>query len=242
MLPQSDTERILEERLESLGVKVQRQAEVVGLSLRDDGGDAVIRTSDGREEKSLKRIGWSAATAPTVWCATPSARPSRARRWTATLCSPMCTCAATRSRTRKPRCTGIRTAPSSSFPISPGRYRLLGDMPPSGEEHPPTPTLEQIQALADRRGPPGMTVFDPIWLAGFRINGRKVTSYRWGRAFLCGDAAHVHSPGGRPGHEHRHAGRLQPGMEAGVGRKGPWDGKPPRQLTAPSAATSATRF
>ena len=33
--------------------------------------------------------------------------------------------------------------------------------------------------------------FGPIWLAGFRINGRKVGSYRWGRAFLAGDATHV---------------------------------------------------
>ena len=41
--------------------------------------------------------------------------------------------------------------------------------------------------------------FDPIWLAGFRINGRKVSSYRWGRAFLMGDAAHVHSPAGGQG-------------------------------------------
>jgi 2-polyprenyl-6-methoxyphenol hydroxylase-like FAD-dependent oxidoreductase len=78
------------------------------------------------------------------------------------------------------------------FPTSPGRYRVLGDMPPSGEAHPPTPTLETAQALIDRRGLPGMTIFDPIWLAGFRINGHKVSSYRWGRAFLCGDAAHVH--------------------------------------------------
>src|SRR5580698_6383262 len=44
-----------------------------------------------------------------------------------------------------------------------------------------------------------MTAHDPIWLAGFRINGRKCSSYRWGRAFLCGDAAHVHSPAGGQG-------------------------------------------
>jgi hypothetical protein len=85
------------------------------------------------------------------------------------------------------------------FPISPGRYRLLADLPPSGADQPPTPTLEQVQALANRRGPAGMTVFDPIWLAGFRINGRKVARYRWGRAFLLGDAAHVHSPAGGQG-------------------------------------------
>src|SRR5580700_3276274 len=53
--------------------------------------------------------------------------------------------------------------------------------------------------MIDRRGPPGMVAFDPIWLAGFRINGRKVANYRWGRAFLAGDAAHVHSPAGGQG-------------------------------------------
>ena len=85
------------------------------------------------------------------------------------------------------------------FPISPGRYRVIADLPPAGTEHPPTPTLEQVQAIIDRRGPSGLKAFDPIWLAGFRINGRKVASYRWGRVFLAGDAAHVHSPAGGQG-------------------------------------------
>jgi hypothetical protein len=39
----------------------------------------------------------------------------------------------------------------------------------------------------------------PIWLAAFRINERKVTDYRSGRAFVAGDAAHVHSPAGGQG-------------------------------------------
>jgi hypothetical protein len=85
------------------------------------------------------------------------------------------------------------------FPISPGRYRLLADIPASGAPLPPTPTLEQVQAMIDRRGPSGTKVSDPIWLAGFRVNGRKVANYRWGRVFLAGDAAHVHSPAGGQG-------------------------------------------
>jgi 2-polyprenyl-6-methoxyphenol hydroxylase-like FAD-dependent oxidoreductase len=85
------------------------------------------------------------------------------------------------------------------FPISPGRYRLIADLPASGQVHPPVPTLEEVQTIIDRRGPPAMVAFDPIWLAGFRIKGRKVSKYRSGRAFLCGDAAHVHSPAGGQG-------------------------------------------
>ena len=85
------------------------------------------------------------------------------------------------------------------FPISPGRYRVLADLPSSGAAQTPTPTLEQVQAIIDRRGPSGLVAFDPIWLAGFRINGRKVSGYRHGRVFLAGDAAHVHSPAGGQG-------------------------------------------
>jgi 2-polyprenyl-6-methoxyphenol hydroxylase-like FAD-dependent oxidoreductase len=85
------------------------------------------------------------------------------------------------------------------FPIIPGRYRVLADLPMTSGEVPPTPTLEQMQAIIDRRGPGGLTAFDPIWLAGFRINGRKVADYRSGHIFLLGDAAHVHSPAGGQG-------------------------------------------
>jgi 2-polyprenyl-6-methoxyphenol hydroxylase-like FAD-dependent oxidoreductase len=85
------------------------------------------------------------------------------------------------------------------FPISPGRYRVIADLPPTTVTSPPTPTLDQVQAVMDRRGPGGLKAHDPIWLAGFRINGRKVAGYRWGRVFLAGDAAHVHSPAGGQG-------------------------------------------
>lgn len=44
-----------------------------------------------------------------------------------------------------------------------------------------------------------MTITDPVWLAGFRINDRKVSDYRHGRVFLAGDAAHIHSPAGGQG-------------------------------------------
>jgi hypothetical protein len=85
------------------------------------------------------------------------------------------------------------------FPISPGRFRIIANIPSSDGDHPRDPTLEEIQAIVEQRGPKGVTLFDPIWLSGFRINSRKVASYRSGRVFLTGDAAHVHSPAGGEG-------------------------------------------
>src|SRR6201990_2401330 len=39
MLPQSETERLLEERLSALGIRVERDVEVTAISLRADGGE-----------------------------------------------------------------------------------------------------------------------------------------------------------------------------------------------------------
>jgi hypothetical protein len=97
------------------------------------------------------------------------------------------------------------------------RYRVIADVGESsgsiGEGNRPTPTVEEVQRILDVRGPSGIQASDPVWLSSFSINERKVSDYRSGRIFLAGDAAHVHSPRGRPGDEYRNAGRLQPCVE-----------------------------
>ena len=50
MLPQSDTERLLEERLAGQGVAVERKLELLAFSHRDDGVDCVLRRAEGHEE------------------------------------------------------------------------------------------------------------------------------------------------------------------------------------------------
>jgi 2-polyprenyl-6-methoxyphenol hydroxylase-like FAD-dependent oxidoreductase len=81
------------------------------------------------------------------------------------------------------------------FPIVEGRYRVVADLGPAeGEGRRADPTLEEMQALVDQRGPGTIRLHDPSWLATFRINERKVKDYSRGRVFLAGDAAHIHSP------------------------------------------------
>jgi 2-polyprenyl-6-methoxyphenol hydroxylase-like FAD-dependent oxidoreductase len=198
MLPQSETERLLEERLVRLGVTVERQTEVVGFTASADGVETTLRHADGREE--LVRAGWLAGAdgAHSIVRHTVGAEFVGETLNSDWLLADI-------------HMTGYPFPDSEMsvywhqdgafviFPISPGRYRVLGDQPPSGADHPPAPTLDQVQALMNRRGPAGMVAYDPIWLAGFRINGRKVASYRYGRVFLLGDAAHVHSPAGGQG-------------------------------------------
>jgi 2-polyprenyl-6-methoxyphenol hydroxylase-like FAD-dependent oxidoreductase len=198
MIPQSDTERLLEERLNALGVSVEREVEVTSLVMRADGADATLRRPDGREERTSAD-----------WLAGCDGAHSLVRHTVGATFAGETMDSDWMLADVHMRGYPIPDTEASVywhkdgafvvFPISPGRYRLLADLPPSGEAQPPAPTLEQVQAMVDRRGPPGMKAFDPIWLAGFRINGRKCSHYRWGRAFLCGDAAHVHSPAGGQG-------------------------------------------
>jgi 2-polyprenyl-6-methoxyphenol hydroxylase-like FAD-dependent oxidoreductase len=198
MLPQSETERLLEERLAGLGVAVERRVELTNFTSGADGVEATLRHPDGREE--VVSADWllgcdGAHSAVRHVLNAPFAGETNNSDW----------------MLADVHMTGYPFPDSEAsvywhrdgafviFPISPGRYRVLADLPPSGAEQSPTPSLEEVQAVIDRRGPSGMKAFDPIWLAGFRINGRKVASYRWGRVFLAGDAAHVHSPAGGQG-------------------------------------------
>jgi 2-polyprenyl-6-methoxyphenol hydroxylase-like FAD-dependent oxidoreductase len=198
MLPQSETERLLEERLKGLGVTVERQVEVLGFKSSDAGIQATLRHADGHEE-----------TVSSNWLLGCDGAHSIVRH---TLGLPFA--GETLNSDWMLADVHMKGYPFPDteasvywhkdgafviFPITPGRYRVLADLPLTSGAVPPAPTLEQVQAIIDRRGPGHMTAFDPIWLAGFRINGRKVKDYRSGRAFVLGDAAHVHSPAGGQG-------------------------------------------
>jgi 2-polyprenyl-6-methoxyphenol hydroxylase-like FAD-dependent oxidoreductase len=198
MIPQSETERLLEGRLQELGVTVERSVEAMSITAEPDGTRTTLRGPDGREEEVLADwlVGCDGAhsivrhslgatfdgeTNESDWMlgdvhmtGYPVPDTEASVYW-------------------------HRDGAFIIFPITPGRYRVIADLPPSGEAAPPTPTLDKVQAIIDRRGPGNLKAFDPIWLAGFRINGRKVSKYRWGRVFLAGDAAHIHSPAGGQG-------------------------------------------
>jgi 2-polyprenyl-6-methoxyphenol hydroxylase-like FAD-dependent oxidoreductase len=61
----------------------------------------------------------------------------------------------------------------------------------------PPPTLETLQRMFDRySGMSGVRLHDATWLSTYRVNVRMAERFRAGRAFLAGDAAHVHSIAG----------------------------------------------
>lgn len=198
MLPQSETESLLEQHLNRMGVQVERQTELTRFVTDDAGVKATLRSASGQEETldvpwmigcdgahSTVRHGLGMSflgdTLQTDWIladvhmkAFPFPPAEIAIYWHE---------------------KGVLAA----FPISSGRYRLIADLGEATGAHPSEPTLNDVQKALDERGPGGLVAFDPIWLSAFRINERKVADYRSGRVFLAGDAAHVHSPAGGQG-------------------------------------------
>jgi 2-polyprenyl-6-methoxyphenol hydroxylase-like FAD-dependent oxidoreductase len=198
MLAQSETERLLSEHLAKGGISVERSVELTTFTDDGTGITATLRHADAREESLRcewllgcdgahstvrKKLGleFTGAAEPNDWslidCRVEGGVPldSVSIFWHE---------------------KGIL----AFFPFTPTRCRMIADLGPAqGEGRPPDPTLEQMQALLDERGPGGWRLVEPHWLAGFRINERKVGSYGRGRAFLAGDAAHIHSPAGGQG-------------------------------------------
>jgi 2-polyprenyl-6-methoxyphenol hydroxylase-like FAD-dependent oxidoreductase len=69
-----------------------------------------------------------------------------------------------------------------------------------GMDAPTEPTLPLLQQLLEERsGRSDIRLEAPTWMSFWRANVRMVNRYRIGRAFIAGDAAHVHSPAGGQG-------------------------------------------
>lgn len=86
------------------------------------------------------------------------------------------------------------------FPIADGRSRVIFIDPSRYSVPVSTPvTLEEMQDGARRIIGGNTTVSDPSWLSRFGNESRLADSYRRGRIFLAGDAAHIHLPAGGQG-------------------------------------------
>lgn len=197
MIPQYDTERLLTEHLAERGVIVERPVELVGFHDATDRVTCALRHANGREERlevpwligcdgahSIVRhalgMEFAGSAEPNDWMLADA------------------------------RLAGVLAADEVTvfwheqgvlafFPMNGERFRMIADLGPSADEPRAEPTLADAQAIIDQRGPGGITLSDPVWLANFKINERKVTEYHRGRVLLAGDAAHIHSPAGGQG-------------------------------------------
>jgi 2-polyprenyl-6-methoxyphenol hydroxylase-like FAD-dependent oxidoreductase len=199
---QMDTERILREALAARGVSIERGVELVGFAQDAIAVDpspvkVVLRDAGGRLERSQ---------AP--WLIDAEGAHSMVRT---TLGLPF------EGRTMQGayalgdiRVDGDLTEDDvhafsteygfmGLFPFGSRRFRFIASVPPSKAGDDAAPTLEDLQAIFDRRSPVPARLGDLRWSSWFRINSRMVGHFRVGRVLLGGDAAHIHSPAGGQG-------------------------------------------
>ncbi|MGE0577185.1 FAD-dependent monooxygenase [Reyranella sp.] len=198
MIPQSETERVLDEHLVARGVTVERPVELTKFTDTGSGIEATLKKASGETE-----------TVSADWLIGCDGAHSSVRHGLgfafegSTLQSDWALAdgfiAGLEPKDRL-HIFWHRDGILAFFPIVGDRWRVIGDLGAAeGESHRADPTLEEIQALLSHRSGRDLVMTNPYWLACFRINERKVKDYRKGRVFLAGDAAHIHSPAGGQG-------------------------------------------
>jgi 2-polyprenyl-6-methoxyphenol hydroxylase-like FAD-dependent oxidoreductase len=198
MIPQSETERILEEQLASRGIKVERSVELAAFADKGASVDATLKKADGATEKLA--ADWL------VGCdgAHSTVRHGLNFTFDGTTLESDWYLGDGHIDALEPNdrlhIFWHRDGILAFFPITGNRWRVVGDLGPVADRGPHAdPSLDEINKLIAHRGSPSLVMTDPIWLSSFRINERKVRDYRNGRVFLAGDAAHIHSPAGGQG-------------------------------------------
>jgi len=197
-LPQSETERLLTEHLRSLGVQIERGAELLSFENSPEGVTAQLRHNSGPNAGVTQSI-------PARWLIGCDGAHS-----------------VVRSQLKIP--FEGESVPLDFFlgdfelagPDVPGDELRLhihhGDVVFIGrltdkllrlivvmhraEGAPPVdrqPTLADFQSALDRTGAK-ITVKSSVWMTPFHIDERKAARYRVDSAFLAGDASHIHSP------------------------------------------------
>lgn len=179
MLPQSETERILNRVLAELGVKVERSCELHSLRLDDASATAGLVRADGSEVSLAAHFVVGADGAHSFVrqsLGIPFAGESYPHDWS--LADVVMDWPLPADEVNLILSEGGLLLVA---PIREGQYRLASD---------------QGDAIALL---PGRVKTEKVlWTSRFRISHRQVSTYQSGRAFLCGDAAHIHSPvGGR---------------------------------------------
>ncbi|THD60473.1 FAD-dependent monooxygenase [Phenylobacterium sp.] len=194
--PQDEHERLLISRLEAMGVRVERGAEVIGFAETVEGLTVRLRGPDGAETTSgaAYLCGCDGARSA-VRHGMDAGYPGGTYRQVFYVAD---------VEAKGPPMNGDLNIDLESadflavFPLDGGRRaRLIGTVREGEGTDPDNLKFEDVsdRAIRDLK----IEVEAVNWFSTYRVHHRVTDRFRSGRAFLLGDAAHIHSPAGGQG-------------------------------------------
>lgn len=198
--PQYETEKLLERRALSTGAVIRYDREVIGVRQDLEPGTGTgagtvavdFRTPDGIHRIHARHAVGTDGVRSTVRRALGLPFPGQAVIRSMIL--------ADVRLTHPPEdllaVNGTADAFAFLVPFGDGWYRAIAWHRDSHAAEGDPADLEELRAIATTALGTDHGMHDPRWISRLRSDERQVPSYRVGRVFLAGDAAHVHSPAG----------------------------------------------
>ncbi len=193
-IPQIGTEQVLRERFAELGGTVERGVRLVGLTTGEDRPCAVLVHPDGSREQV--RADWvigADGARSTVRERLGVDFPAESRE----VLFAIGDAPVTGQRRDELVYAYRRDGALGVAPLADGAFRIAFSVPEwtDGE----APPRELFQQMVDRLAPSAGQVGELRWSTVFRAQRRTAVTFRVGRCFLAGDAAHVFSAAGAQG-------------------------------------------
>jgi 2-polyprenyl-6-methoxyphenol hydroxylase-like FAD-dependent oxidoreductase len=189
VLPQAETEEVLERRLRELGGVLRRGERLTAV---EPGPEHVVATTVGRRVRARWLVAADGAHSTVRDLLQAPVRGGR-EGWTYYG-------ADVSLDGVDPQLKLIWSAQGFGVlvPFRDGTFRVAVTAPAASGQA-VEPTLADIQRQVDRVFPRRLLLRDPTWLTVLRSGHRQLLNYRHGRVLFAGDAAHTHNPAGGQG-------------------------------------------
>lgn len=196
VIAQSDTERILHERLKQYGSTLERGVTVKDIAQDGSGVTATLETSTGTQETVRVKyvVGTDGAHSTVRHASDVFTFDGGVYEQDFILCDARLR--ATKTGTGRNLFLCLGQGVLVIFPLKDNMVRIFASR---AGRHEREPDLKDFQQLLDTMKPGHGELYDPTWIASYSLQHRGVNTYRDRRLFVAGDAAHIHSPVGGQG-------------------------------------------